>query len=82
MEIAIFASKYLDATIRVWNQALAADPIDLVGFTNRVLLDSKFDAKHFLLMLEDRQVVGFLWGTANQATRQGWLVAMGVLPQA
>lgn len=82
MAIATFSSQYLDATIQVWNQTLAADPIDLAGFTNRVLLDSKFDAQHFLLMLDGRQVVGFLWATADQATRQGWLIAMGVLPQA
>ncbi len=74
------------ALLRVWNEALWADPISAATWRAKVLLDPNFDPDGCVIAEQDAEVVGFLlsivrrvpfFGDGYESDRS-WITAFGV----
>jgi len=72
--------------VRLWNEVLFRDPIDISTFERKVLLDPNFDASGLKLARIKGEIVGFIVTIKRKYPlfyeglneRIGWILAMGV----
>jgi len=95
MKIRPFTPADTASVIALWNACLPVDALNAEQFNRRVVCDVNFDASLFLLAeaeneAEEGTLTGFAYGAKRRAPDElsglqpenGWLVAMGVLPDA
>jgi mycothiol synthase len=76
------------ALIATWNVALPVDPVDVMLFRRKVLLDANFDPERLLTATRGEEVLGFCLCVRRRVAlpeaglepERSWLTAFGVRP--
>ena len=66
----------IENIIKLWNETLTEDQINIENFYNRIIYDINFNPCYFLLAEEHNKIIGFVYGTKEN--EKAWIVAMGV----
>lgn len=75
--------------MRVWNQSLTSDPVDLEALTAHVLCEPNMEPAGLVVAVDDKDIMGFAYGTVRRMPigpglmpdhSTGWLNAFGVIP--
>lgn len=88
-QVVNYEQKYETDIIQIWNTTLVYDVINKERFMNRILLDDNFNDRYFLVALEERRVVGFLFGIKRRIPylergleeTRGWINLIAMAPE-